>query len=334
MMIKRLTLAFMLFPLLLSAQQKTLKSGIKYTLFTKTEGKTIIAGNVVTLNLEERTGSDSLIFSSAQTGKPLVMQYTGHDAKGDLREVFPLLKKGDSVTVQVPVDSMQLPPLAQRPPFLKPGGYMKYRISIKNIQTVEEAIAQKKAEANDRNTREIAALDKFLADRKIAVTKDSSGLRYYIRDTTGKQKPMPGDTVWVNYVGRTLQEKIFDSSIETVALRANLKQPGRIYVPFKFVVAEGNVISGWDKAMPFIAEGSRISVFVPSSMAYGEQGAGADIGPYATLWFDIDLVKLHRKKDPLPAVKKVMPKKSTAKKPVAKKPGAKKPVVKSTPKKG
>lgn len=319
---------------MLSAQEKTLKSGIKCTLFTKTEGKTIAPGNVVTLNLEERTGTDSLIFSSAQTGKPLVMQYTGHDAKGDLREVFPLLKKGDSATVLVPVDSMQLPPLAQRPPFLKPGGYMKYRISIKNIQTVEEAIAQKQAEATNRNAKEIAALDKFLGDRKIAVTKDSSGLRYYIRDTSGKQTPRPGDTVWVNYVGRTLQEKIFDSSIETVALRANLKQPGRIYVPFKFVVGEGNVIPGWDKAMPFMANGSRISVFIPSALAYGEQGAGADIGPNATLWFDIDLVKLHRKKEPLPASKKVMPKKPAAKKPLSKKPVSKKPAAKSTAKKG
>lgn len=332
---KRLTLLFLLsLPLFLSAQEKVLKSGIRYSILTRTEGNFITPGSVVTLTLEERSGTDSLIFSSLQTGKPLVMQYTGHDAKGDLREVFPLLKKGDSATVRVPVDSMQLPPMAQRPSFLKPGSFMNYRISIKNIQTVDEAIAQKQGEAASRNAKEIAALDKFLADRKIAVTKDSSGLRYYIRDTTGRQTPRPGDTVWVNYVGRTLQEKIFDSSIESTALRANLKQPGRIYVPFKFVVGEGNVISGWDKAMPFFANGSRISVFIPSSLAYGEQGAGADIGPNMTLWFDIDLVKLHRKKEPLPAAKKVMPKKSTAKKPSVKKAPAKKTSAKAPAKKG
>ncbi|MBE7179240.1 MAG: peptidylprolyl isomerase, partial [Mucilaginibacter polytrichastri] len=222
-------LCLMLSPVWLMAQEKTLKSGIKYTIYTRTEGRFIGQGNVVTMNLEERTGTDSLIFSSRQTGRPIQMQYTGHDAKGDLREVFPLLKKGDSVLVKVPVDSMQIPPLAQRPSFLKSGSFLQYRISIKNIQTVEEAIAERQSESKRRNADEVAALDRFLTQRKIDVKKDSSGLRYYVRDTTGKQKPMPGDTVWVNYIGRTLQEKIFDSSIENVALRANLKQPGRIY---------------------------------------------------------------------------------------------------------
>ncbi|MBE7175884.1 MAG: FKBP-type peptidyl-prolyl cis-trans isomerase [Mucilaginibacter polytrichastri] len=237
-----------------------------------------------------------------------------------------MLKAGDSVQIKVPVDSMDLPPFDQRPPFLKPGATLVYRIAIKKIQTVDEANAERESAANRRHEEELVALDRFLDTKKIQVKKAPEGLRYYIRDSSERKKPVPGDTVWVNYIGRTLQDKVFDSSIENVALRANLKQPGRIYVPFKFVVGEGNVIPGWEKAIPFFAEGNKISVFIPSKFAYGEQGAGADIPPNATLWFDIDLVKVHPKQEPV--VKKAPVKKAPIRKAPVKKPAVKAPAKK------
>lgn len=90
-----------------------------------------------------------------------------------------------------------------------------------------------------------------------------------------------GDKVEVQYVGVNYRtKKEFDSSYDRGA------------DPFAFTVGEGQVIKGWDQGLVGMKQGGRRQLIVPGDLAYGESGAGAEIGPNDTLVFVIDLEKI------------------------------------------
>lgn len=88
-----------------------------------------------------------------------------------------------------------------------------------------------------------------------------------------------GDTVTVNYLGTLLNGTKFDSSYDRNQ-------------PFSFVLGAGQVIAGWDKGVLGMKVGGKRRLTIPSSMAYGEKGAGGVIGPNEPLIFEIELLKL------------------------------------------
>ncbi|MBA4166814.1 MAG: FKBP-type peptidyl-prolyl cis-trans isomerase [Chitinophagaceae bacterium] len=112
---------------------------------------------------------------------------------------------------------------------------------------------------------------------KPGVTTLPSGLQYMvIKEGTGP-KPALTDKVKVHYEGSLLNGKIFDSSIqrgEPIELNVN------------------GVIAGWTEALQLMPVGSKWKLFIPSDLAYGDNGAGADIKPGATLLFDVELLEI------------------------------------------
>lgn len=119
----------------------------------------------------------------------------------------------------------------------------------------------------------------FLAKNKTAdgVITTASGLQYkVIKQGTGA-KPKATDIVTVHYVGTTLDGKVFDSS----------RKRGQ---PTTFPLA--NVIPGWTEGLQLMPVGSTYKFFIPSTLAYGERGAGKDIGPNATLQFEVELISI------------------------------------------
>ena len=133
-----------------------------------------------------------------------------------------------------------------------------------------------KAEAGKAAKEEGA---KFLAENAkkegIAVTK--SGLQYEVlTEGTGKQ-PKATDTVRCHYEGRLLDGTIFDSSYKRNA-------------PADFGLQQ--VIAGWTEGVQLMAEGAKYRFYIPYMLAYGEGGAGAMIPPFATLIFDVELIKV------------------------------------------
>jgi len=119
----------------------------------------------------------------------------------------------------------------------------------------------------------------FLAEnkKKDAVITLPSGLQYkIIKKGTGKT-PKATDTVTVNYMGSLINGTEFDSSY-------------RRGQPASFKV--NGVISGWTEALQLMQEGAKWQLFIPSDLAYGERGAGRDIGPYSTLIFEVELISI------------------------------------------
>ncbi len=120
----------------------------------------------------------------------------------------------------------------------------------------------------------------FLAANKTkeGVVTLPSGLEYKILKAGTGEKPTLDDTVVCNYKGTLINGTEFDASE---------KHGGPASFPVK------GVIAGWTEALQLMPVGSRWQLFVPSNLAYGAQGPG-DIGPNATLIFEVELVSIQK----------------------------------------
>jgi FKBP-type peptidyl-prolyl cis-trans isomerase FkpA len=309
--------------------------GALYNIVKPGNGTKVKLGDVITFQFTQKNDRDSLLGSSYQMGQPAKVQVQPSKGVADLMEVFPLLSVNDSVLIRVPTDSIFVGHEESRPPFLPKASYLNFGIKVQKIQTMEEAMAERTATmekqrteqaalAEKMRTAEVPAMTAFIADKKLTPVTTASGLKYVVTAPGAGRKPKAYDTVLVNYAGRTLDGKLFDSSIADVAKSAGLQQPGRNYEPIKVVVGAGQVIPGWDEGLLLLNEGSKATFIIPSKLAYGERGAGEDIKPYSPLWFDVELVKVIPGKGkpvtpPVTVRKKAVTKKATAKRSVVKK---------------
>ncbi len=120
----------------------------------------------------------------------------------------------------------------------------------------------------------------FLADnaKRDEVTTTESGLQYeVINSSDSSESPTASSTVRTHYHGTLLDGTVFDSSYDR-------GQPAEFPV--------GGVIKGWTEALQMMNVGDKWRLYVPSELAYGEQGAGGAIGPFATLIFDVELLEI------------------------------------------
>lgn len=104
-----------------------------------------------------------------------------------------------------------------------------------------------------------------------------SGLQYSVITEGTGEKPVLSSNVTTHYHGTTIDGNVFDSSV----------QRGQ---PASFPV--NGVIKGWTEALQLMPVGSKWKLFIPSEMAYGERGAGADIGPHSALIFEVELLSI------------------------------------------
>ena len=151
------------------------------------------------------------------------------------------------------------------------------------IKAVQEEIGKQQQEkmqvAGAANKKEG---DTFLASNKSkeGVVALPSGLQYKILKAGTGPKPTATDTVVCNYRGTLINGTEFDSSYKR-------GQPATFPV--------SGVIKGWTEALQLMPVGSKWQLFIPSDLAYGERGAGADIGPSSTLIFEVELMSIEDK---------------------------------------
>lgn len=141
----------------------------------------------------------------------------------------------------------------------------------------QQAKAVEKHQADAKANQEKG--EAFLKENatKEGVKTTASGLQYKITKEGEGKKPTKDDMVTVEYEGRLIDGTVFDSS----------KQNGG---PVTFPLSQ--VIPGWTEGVQLLKEGGEATFYIPSNLAYREQGAGEKIGPNATLVFDVKLVKI------------------------------------------
>jgi FKBP-type peptidyl-prolyl cis-trans isomerase FklB len=156
----------------------------------------------------------------------------------------------------------------------------------KTLQAFQKEMMEKQiAASKEAATKNQAEGEKFLAEnkKKDGVKTTASGLQYKVLKEGSGDPPKETDTVVTNYRGTLIDGTEFDSSYKRNE-------------PASFPV--NRVIKGWTEALQLMKPGAKYQLVIPSSLAYGERGAGQLIGPNATLIFEVELLSI---KPPEPA---------------------------------
>ena len=154
------------------------------------------------------------------------------------------------------------------------------RTALTQLQTEVRSKQQEKMKvAGEMNKKEGV---EFLAANKSkeGVVILPSGLQYKILTAGTGPKPAAADTVVCNYRGTLISGAEFDSSYKR-------GQPASFPV--------NGVIKGWTEALQLMPVGSKWQLFVPAELGYGDRGAGENIGPGATLIFEVELLSIQGK---------------------------------------
>ncbi len=147
--------------------------------------------------------------------------------------------------------------------------------------SVSVTCTEKKAKPQEKAGAAQPAAQQPPAAQKAATAADTvttaSGLKYFVEKKGSGPKPSKGTSVKVDYTGRFLDGKVFDSSIKR----------GK---PIEFLVGTGGVVPGWDEAILDMTKGEKRTIVVPPKLGYGEQGYPGVIPPNATLIFEVELI--------------------------------------------
>ena len=144
------------------------------------------------------------------------------------------------------------------------------------FKIMNERIQSQQAKAEESQGAEgVAFLTENAKREEITVTK--SGLQYEVITQGSGRQPSANSTVRTHYHGTLINGKVFDSSYDR-------GQPAEFPV--------NGVIAGWTEALQMMKEGSKWKLYLPHNLAYGERGAGGDIGPYQALIFDVELLEI------------------------------------------
>ena len=144
---------------------------------------------------------------------------------------------------------------------------------VKDMESAQQDQAQEQARSNQDKGEQFLAENK---DKEGVETTDS-GLQYKVLEEGDGPTPSKSDSVTVHYTGELIDGTVFDSS----------RERGE---PVTFPVDA--VIPGWTEALQLMKEGAKYELYIPADLAYGERGAGAQIGPNETLIFDVELIEV------------------------------------------
>ena len=204
---------------------------------------------------------------SAMMGKNMGAAVKGVDADINIKDVFRAIDDAAKVEDPAHIDSlMRMTQMQMQDAFRR---------------HAEEARAKAEAEREKALVENAEESAKWLAEieKQEGVQKTESGLLYRIdREGEGAQATLDTDVVLVNYEGKTRDGKVFDSSYEREE-------------PISFPL--NGVIKGWTEGMKLVKAGGQITLWIPSELAYGERGAGSDIGPNQALEFKVELIEVN-----------------------------------------
>lgn len=262
-----------------------LPSGLEYKIIKPGKGKRKAAqGDHAEMFIHVYL-DDSVIFDSRKMyspTKPVPVTIASPKANGDLMEGFMMLAEGDSAVFRVSVDSMRKaggPPM----PGMKEGVDQKMRYEVQVVSLRTEAEDKK---YNDEMAAKQVGIDQklledYFAKNGIKSMKTASGLHYVISKAGTGPMIKAGQTLSVNYTGKLLNGNVFDSNTDTA-----FKHPE----PFSVVIGKGNVIKGWDEGLQLTNKGAKMTLFIPSTLAYGSQDRSPQIPANSILIFDVEVL--------------------------------------------
>jgi FKBP-type peptidyl-prolyl cis-trans isomerase FkpA len=241
--------------------------------------------------------ADSLVFSTSDVGQePVIQIMDPAELVGrpmdPVEELVAMLGTGDSARVIIELDTL---PAFQRPVGFEDVSQLFYDLRVTKVVSAEdyeaeqavrraEATAQRKAamQETDGGAEALNLVEEALQAYNEGTLGDQlqrteSGLGYVIHSRGNGAEAEADKSVEVQYIGMLTNGTIFDESFTR----------GQ---PISFPLGQGNVIPGWDEGIDLLRVGDKATLFIPSELGYGPNGAGSDIPPNAELVFFVELV--------------------------------------------
>ena len=236
-------------------KEYTTKSGLKYKVTQKGDGKMAESGKSVKVHYSGKLEDGTEFDSSYKRGKPFTFKLgTGQVIKG-WDEGIVMLKEGDKATLTIPAE---LGYGSQDKGTIPPNSTLIFDVEL--IQVIQPP-------------------KPFDVGGKDTITMES-GLKYMKVHTVDNEKQAEAyRTVSVHYSGYLTDGKLFDSSVERGE-------------PITFKLGTGKVIKGWDEGISYLKVGERARFVIPPSLGYGEKGYPPIIPANSTLVFDVELVEV------------------------------------------
>lgn len=287
------------------SKDKETPSGIKFTVLRKGDGIKLDSGKFLVVNMVYKDGKDSVYNDTGKNGVPFIIPVQKEVPKGDgVLEAIMMMTKGDSIIFKVAAKTLfEKTFRSQLPPGIDSASQFTFNIGLvdvlnqEQIQKLQGEIMAKQNEKFEKQkmqqfVKDLEIIDNHLTEKGITAQKTESGLRYVITKQGKGENARPGQNASINYSGFLLNGKIFDTCVESVARLNNVYTEGRPYAPYDVVVDEGQVIQGWHDAMKLMNKGSKITVYIPSTLAYGNQKRSEEILENSILVFDMEMVDL------------------------------------------
>ena len=274
------------------------ENGMQYKIISSGKGETLKQGNFLEINFKQiyQGAKDSVLFDSWDKSAQIVML----DSAGIppvYFKIFTEARKGDSVIIKQLTDSIMK--MGGTPPFMKKGQYIVTHYKIMNVYTskaqadsatqAQMAIARERQEKRsaEQAIKDDKAIQDYLKANKVTATKTGGGTYVEIVQAGNGVALDSAAIVKVNYTGRTLDGgKVFDSNTDP---QFNHVEPFRVNLGATPGMP-GSVIKGWVDGLRILQKGSKARLYIPSTAAYGEQGAGADIKANSNLVFDVEIL--------------------------------------------
>lgn len=265
--------------------------GVEYKILKDAPGKNAIVGDIIEFHLYAKIDTTVLADTrKQQNGKPVMDRVPEIKTSGQFQAVFPMLSAGDSVLVEVSCDTLLKAnppqPGQQLPPWLKKGKKISVTISLVSVKSMDEY----KKEMEAKEAAQAGVDDKLLQDyftkNNIHATKTASGLYYVITKEGTGDVAKNGQSVTMNYIGKTLEGKQFDANVDESFKRLKDREA------FTFPLGGHQVIKGWDEGIALLKKGSKATLYIPSPLAYGPQSPSPDIAPNSVLVFNVEVLDI------------------------------------------
>lgn len=260
------------------------KSGLHYKFEQQNKGEQQVQmGDVLVAEVLMRFNDDTLF---ANIGNPQRMFKVIDGAfEGDLPEGLMMMHKGDKAIFAIDADQMATIYGPNMPPAYRAGQGDKlyYEVNLVDIVTAEEIQAEEETfrqNMQEAQEAEPELIKKYIEENNITVQPNENGLYVIVNKKGNGAKIEAGKTVAMHYTGRLLDGTKFDSSYDRNA-------------PLTYVVGQQSLIRGWEDGVMGQTAGSKLTLVIPSALAYGERGAGNNIPPYSPLTFEIEIVSVN-----------------------------------------
>lgn len=259
------------------------RKGFYYQLHSLSENPVAIGeGDYITADFTYMTIRDSVFFEGRRKIKLEKPAY-----EGAVEDCIRMLHPNESATFILAAGPFFKQTLeTDLPAFLDETSDFKIRVDIIEVQSANEFEKEKLAFLNwidDFGDYEKEILRQYLMEERISVTPDSSGL-ICIPVIVGTGPNIErGDTITINYEGRFLNGKFFDSTV-------------RRNQPFQFVFGtEWQVIKGIEQGLSLMREGEKALFIMTSELAFGDEGSSTGIiPPFTSLVFEVEIVKVSK----------------------------------------